>query len=50
MIEEDTPNGVIEVGLIAKDVLKTDINFVVIQQEIPGDMNSKFLFQPYAVD
>ena len=50
MIEEDTPNGVIEVGLIAKDVLKTDIYFVVIQQEIPGDMNSKFLFQPYAVD
>ena len=48
--EEDISNGVIEVGLIAQDVLETVISFVVTQQDIPEDMSSKPLFQPYAVD
>ena len=48
--EEDISNGQLEVGLIAQDVLKTDISFVVHQQEIPEDMNTKPLFQPYAVE
>ena len=47
--EEEISNGRLEVGLIEQDVLETDISFVVTQQEIPGDMNGKPLFQPYAV-
>ena len=48
--EEDISNGRIEVGIIAQDLLDTDISFVVMQQDIPEDMNGKPLFQPYAVD
>ena len=48
--EKDISNGRVEVGLIAQELLETDISFVVIQQEIPEDMNGKPLFQPYAVD
>ena len=48
--EQDISNGRVEVGLIAQKVLETDISFVVIQQDIREDMNSKPLFQPYAVD
>ena len=48
--EKDISNGQIEVGLIAQDLLETDISFVVHKQEIPEDMNGKPLFQPYAVD
>ena len=48
--EEDISNGVMEVGLIAQDLLETVISFVVTQQDIPEDMSSKPLFQPYAVD
>ena len=48
--EQDISNGRVEVGLIAQDLIETDISFVVIQQDIPEDMNGKPLFQPYAVD
>ena len=48
--EEDISNGQVEVGLIAQDLLETDISFVVHKQEISEDMNGKPLFQPYAVD
>ena len=48
--EEDISNGRVEVGLIAQDLLETDISFVVIQQDIPEDMNGNPLFQPYSVD
>ena len=48
--EEDISNGQVEVGLIAQDVLETDISFVVHKQEIIEDMNGKPLFQPYAVE
>ena len=48
--EEDISNGQVEVGLIAQDLLETDISFVVHNQDISEDMNGKPLFQPYAVD
>ena len=48
--EEDISNGIIEVGLIAQDLLESDISFVLTQQDIPEDMSSKPSFQPYAAD
>ena len=35
---QDISNGRLEVGLIAQDLLETDISFVVTHQEIPEDM------------
>ena len=46
--QEDISNGQIECGLIAQEVLETDISWVVHQQKIPEDIQ-KPLFQPLSV-
>ena len=46
--EEDISNGQVECGLIAQEVLETDISWVVHQQNIPDDIQ-KPLFQPLSV-
>ena len=46
--EEDISNGQVECGLIAQEVLETDISWVVHQQHIPEDIQ-KPLFQPLSV-
>ena len=46
--QEDISNGQLECGLIAQEVLETDISWVVHQQKMPEDMQ-KPLFQPLSV-
>ena len=46
--QEDISNGQVECGLIAQEVLETDISWVVHQQNIPDDIQ-KPLFQPHSV-
>ena len=46
--QEDISNGQVECGLIAQEVLETDISWVVHQQNIPDDIQ-KPLFQPLSV-
>jgi len=46
--QEDISNGQVECGLIAQEVLETDISWVVHQQKIPEDIQ-KPLFQPLSV-
>ena len=46
--QEDISNGHFECGLIAQEVLETDISWVVHQQHIPEDIQ-KPLFQPLSI-